>query len=148
MATPLTTDHVATDEVERERVVAAGGFITDDAKFGLRVNGLQVTRSLGDVGSPGTVATPSTTRIPLGKGNVLGVDVPPNAVSLVQYVVLASDGVWGGISVQALLDEIIQPEMRAAAAGEAILNAAEERADPNALDNLSVAVYCRVTKPV
>lgn len=72
----VTTPHSATDIVERTRAEDAGAFLSDDPKFGQRVNGihvswwlvcvvdveshsgLQVTRSLGDLESPGTTNLP------------------------------------------------------------------------------------------
>eukprot|EP00698_Gefionella_okellyi_P008695 TRINITY_DN2167_c0_g1_i8.p1 TRINITY_DN2167_c0_g1~~TRINITY_DN2167_c0_g1_i8.p1 ORF type:complete len:354 (+),score=80.78 TRINITY_DN2167_c0_g1_i8:180-1241(+) len=78
----LSVDHQAKDQPERERAEAAGAFTTDN-KWGLRVNGLLVTRSLGDLQCTGTICTPSVRSVVLEKNSTL---------------VVASDGLWGAMS--------------------------------------------------
>ena len=77
-----------------------GGFYTDDPKLGKRVNGLEVTRSLGDLANPPCICKPSVTS--------LVTDPPACAVcadrdlhigtqpihSADAFLIMASDGVW------------------------------------------------------
>ena len=147
---PLTTSHLASDPDEQQRAVDAGAFLTDDDRFGLRINGLQVTRSLGDVGSPGTVATPSTHTIALF--DLQAVDLqdvmdrilsssssspssPSSPISLVHFIVLGSDGVWDVVSIQHLVDDLLDPQLSADANAESILSAV-----PSPGDNLSIVI--------
>lgn len=80
-AIALTGDHTVANEEETARVEASGGFLTDDARFGKRANGLKVTRSLGDFGCYGTISDPGVTSLSLD----------PQAH---RWLVLASDGLW------------------------------------------------------
>ena len=85
-AKALTRDHKATDPVEKERVVKAGGFVRGKRVFGL----LAVTRSLGDFeyklhDTSGTViATPETYTEKLTQDH--------------KALILACDGLWDVLS--------------------------------------------------
>lgn len=76
----LTEDHTVANEIECARAIAQGGFLTDDARYGKRINGLQVTRSLGDFGSEGTSDAPAVASLALDGSEAL--------------LVCASDGLW------------------------------------------------------
>eukprot|EP00771_Trimastix_marina_P000877 gnl/Trimastix_PCT/1910.p1 GENE.gnl/Trimastix_PCT/1910~~gnl/Trimastix_PCT/1910.p1 ORF type:complete len:387 (+),score=111.45 gnl/Trimastix_PCT/1910:83-1243(+) len=76
---PLTRMHMATDIEEQKRAVAEGAMLTDN-DWGVRINGLQITRSLGDLESPQTSCVPHTVDLELAPSH--------------RWVVLASDGYW------------------------------------------------------
>ncbi|KNC54473.1 protein phosphatase 2c [Thecamonas trahens ATCC 50062] len=126
-ATVLTRPHTIDDEDEVARVVAAGGFVSDDARFGKRVNGLKVTRSLGDFGSDGTISTP----------HVASALVTPAS----HWLVVASDGLWDEVT-PAELGPLIGSATSPADAVSILHAAARAAADARdgVLDNISIAV--------
>jgi len=88
----LTTDHDPSLPVEKARITAAGGYVVDGRVFldadGTQL-GLAMSRSLGDrrLKAAGVVSTPTLqTR-----------DVKADA-----YVVLATDGIWQVLGVDAV----------------------------------------------
>jgi len=125
----LTVDHLPSLDVERKRIVAAGGRVaaSDDVQLGtlgeLRVwkgastmPGLTISRSIGDsvAKEVGVIATPYAQRIDFGKmqqaaGNKL--------------VVVASPGIWKVFSPKELLELLGKEKTVAAAADKAITEA-------------------------
>jgi protein phosphatase PTC1 len=91
----LTVDHVASDPAEVARVLAAGGFVSND-----RVNGqLEVTRSLGDqLMKAYVVATPHTSVTLL------------DADAHFKYLVLGCDGIWDVLDDQFVADTLRDPQ--------------------------------------
>ncbi|CAM9402078.1 unnamed protein product [Ectocarpus fasciculatus] len=100
VAARLSSDHRLSRPDERARVVASGGFVTND-----RINGvLAVSRSFGDVQhkegkSPGLTATPElrserviSSTLPSGGGVGGG--------GSMEFVILATDGLWDVIEDQ------------------------------------------------
>jgi protein phosphatase PTC1 len=89
----LTVDHVASDADEAARVVAAGGFVTND-----RVNGqLEVTRSIGDqLMKAYVVSTPHTSVSALSDQS--------------KYLVLGCDGIWDVLDDQFVADTLRDPQ--------------------------------------
>lgn len=79
-AVRLTPDHSAEDPNEVKRAEDAGGFYTEDAKLGKRVNGLEVTRSLGDLANPPCICVPAVSSRPIEAND--------------HFVIIASDGLW------------------------------------------------------
>ncbi|KAK2959100.1 putative Protein phosphatase 2C [Blattamonas nauphoetae] len=99
----LTRCHLATDPEERQRCKDAGADVTEDdgTPYGNRVNGMQVTRSIGDFMSEQTISTPDVKRIPLtpelAAGNRFDIKRHPTdqyAIPPPTWVVMGSDGLW------------------------------------------------------
>ncbi|CAN0206636.1 unnamed protein product [Ectocarpus sp. 4 AP-2014] len=101
VAARLSSDHRLSRPDERARVVASGGFVTND-----RINGvLAVSRSFGDVQhkegkSPGLTATPElrsehvvSSALPSGSGGRGG-------GGSMEFVILATDGLWDVVEDQ------------------------------------------------
>ncbi len=95
-AFPVTEDHKPESKKERQRIIKAGGYVSDN-----RVNGiLGVARSFGDfvfkTRSSKTAAEQVVTALP----DVFTVEIDQN----IDFMVLASDGVWDVMSNQEVVD--------------------------------------------
>ena len=91
----ITQDHTAAVQAEAARVLAAGGCIVPARDGSMRVGGvIEVTRSLGDrrLKPLGLSAVPEVHEVPLQEGD--------------DFVVLASDGVWGALSNACVLEKV------------------------------------------
>ncbi|KAK2962475.1 putative Protein phosphatase 2C [Blattamonas nauphoetae] len=99
----MTRCHLATDPEERQRCKDAGADVTDDtgSVYGNRVNGMQVTRSIGDFFSEQTISTPDIKQLSITPDLAAGTrfDIKTNdtdqyAIPPPSWVVLATDGFW------------------------------------------------------
>lgn len=100
IGTALTQDHNCENEIEKNRVIAAGARVEQllfegkhDGPFrlfkgSLPYPGITVTRSLGDVAAQriGVICEPSVTSFTLDES--------------IKYIILATDGLWDGISIE------------------------------------------------
>eukprot|EP00958_Prasinococcus_capsulatus_P001675 scaffold148_cov371-Prasinococcus_capsulatus_cf.AAC.19 len=113
---PLSEDHTADLERERQRVVEAGGQVKlFNRSWRVEPAGLQVTRAIGDFdckGTHGVVATPEICRRTL---------TPED-----EFVVMACDGVWDVMSEQEVVEMIYttvkEPSMCAKRLGVEAMN--------------------------
>jgi len=122
IATRLSVDHRAEDESEIARIVSAGG----NVEFGRLEGELQVSRGLGDFClEPGLTPEPHVAA--LGTGEV-------------DFVILASDGVWDRVedqeAVTLVAEAFIGGATPEAAAAELVAHAAEMRST----DDIGVVV--------
>ncbi len=97
-ALPLTVDHVASNEIERQRVESLGGFITEKGGT-LRVNGtLVLTRSIGDAHLAQYLSrTPHVISMTRDEVNEIchpGTMDPNDDLDMPCFIILASDGLW------------------------------------------------------
>ena len=91
---PLSFDHKPNQDVERNRVVAAGGFITE-AQGHFRINGnLNLSRSLGDLKyKQNPDCTPAQQMITANPDITEHVLAPED-----EFMIVACDGVWDVLS--------------------------------------------------
>lgn len=122
---PLSRDHVASNNEERQRVLSAGGDVkwqVDTWRIGQA--GLQVTRSIGD-----DDLKPAVTAEPEIMETILSVED--------EYIVMASDGLWDVISntdvVNIIRDTVKEP-------GMCSKRLATEAAERGSKDNITVIV--------
>ncbi|KAL6069744.1 mgpp2cl-1, protein phosphatase 2C-like protein 1 [Balamuthia mandrillaris] len=117
--TVLTYEHKASDESEASRVLAAGGFITQN-----RVNGiLAVTRSLGDCAMKAYVlGDPYTSELKLEPTDT--------------HLILACDGLWDVCNEQEAVELVKEEETPDAAAKKLLIHALKN----GSTDNISVMV--------
>jgi serine/threonine protein phosphatase PrpC len=100
----LSTDHKVTDEVERKRVLDAGGIVHNDKLFGM----LGVSRAIGDR----DFKTPGTENALIAEPQIVEHTVEP----LDDFVVLATDGIWDVMSntdVQNMVHDCIRKQQAA-----------------------------------
>jgi protein phosphatase 1L len=100
-AHPLTNDHRASREDERRRIESQGGFVVD-CRGTWRVQGsLAVSRGIGDGHlKPWVLAEPDTTTLPVDAD--------------CEFLVLASDGLWDKVPVDAQEAVDVAPPLCAA----------------------------------
>jgi serine/threonine protein phosphatase PrpC/tRNA A-37 threonylcarbamoyl transferase component Bud32 len=104
-AFPLSIDHSANMESERERIASQGGHISvHDGNWRVGNIGLAITRSIGDFDLKST----GISNIP----DVKSMDIDPSRDS---YLVIATDGVWDSMSgddiVSLISNTVKQPAM-------------------------------------
>ena len=95
-AIAMSTDHTPHLSRERERIEAAGGFVTYDHKTGryLTMHKLAMTRAIGDADlKPFVTSEPEVTRHELVEG---------------EFLILASDGIWDVVSNQDAVDHVVE----------------------------------------
>jgi protein phosphatase 1G len=93
-AVPLSEDHKPASARERERIVAAGGFLSDVAGV-CRVNGnLNLSRAIGDHRYKGNADLAPAAQIITAEPDVERVAITPED----RFLVLACDGVWDVMS--------------------------------------------------
>lgn len=102
---PLSIDHTANIESERERIASQGGHVSlHDGNWRVGDIGLAITRSIGDF----DLKTSGISNIP----DIKSIDIDPRRDS---YLVIATDGVWDSISgdeiVSMISDTVKQPAM-------------------------------------
>ena len=134
VALPLSRDHNPNAVVERERIVRAGGFVSEPPEPGLSARvwadaeltefGLAMSRSLGDfdlhdaLGGEGVIAEPEVAEYALAPG-------------CDEFIIVASDGVWEFLSssdaVRMCADHLVFADEPADAACRALIAEAANR---------------------
>lgn len=104
-AFPLSIDHTANMESERERIASQGGHVSlHDGNWRVGSIGLAITRSIGDFDLKAT----GISNIP----DIKSMDIDPTRDS---YLVIATDGVWDSMSgndiVSLISNTVKQPAM-------------------------------------
>ncbi|KAK9469781.1 phosphatase 2C-like domain-containing protein [Lipomyces arxii] len=95
-AKPLSYDHKPTNEGERARIEAAGGFVDSG-----RVNGnLALSRAIGDFDFKKSPDLPPEEQVVTAFPDVLEHEIGPDD----EFVVLACDGIWDCLSSQAVVE--------------------------------------------
>ncbi len=95
-AFPVTEDHKPMCEKERQRIYNAGGSVSDN-----RLNGiLSVSRAFGDFQFKADESRSKNDQLVTALPDVFTVDIDPN----IDFMVLASDGVWDVMSNQQVVD--------------------------------------------
>jgi protein phosphatase 1G len=121
-AVPLSEDHKPASARERERIVAAGGFLSDVAGV-CRVNGnLNLSRAIGDHRYKGNADLAPAAQIITAEPDVERVAITPED----RFLVLACDGVWDVMSneeVVAFVGEQLDAGASPTAAASALLDA-------------------------
>lgn len=107
LALQLTTDHVASDPIERERVALKGGSVSSSSGGLERVNGtLAITRSIGDASlAPMLSREPHVTS--MNREEILDFCGPMDS-EVPCFIVLASDGLWDVMTNQEAVDMVAQ----------------------------------------
>merc|ERR1712176_101522 len=96
----LSFDHKPTDETEKTRIQAAGGYL-EDTPGGARVNGnLNLSRAIGDLEYKKRSDLPPEQQIICSTPDVLTEQRTPED----EFVILACDGVWDVMSNQEACD--------------------------------------------
>lgn len=99
-AVPLSFDHKPSHLTERERVVAAGGFISDIGGV-CRVNGnLSLSRAIGDLRYKTNPELAPSAQIITAEPDIEQITLSPED----QYFVLACDGIWDVLTNQEVVD--------------------------------------------
>ncbi|EFJ28625.1 hypothetical protein SELMODRAFT_441116 [Selaginella moellendorffii] len=122
---PLSKDHLASDPIERTRVVNSGGSVqwqVDTWRVGSA--GLQVTRSIGDSDlKPAVTAEPDITVSSLSADD--------------EFLVMATDGLWDTVSNELAISLISDTVKDPAMCAKRLATAAVER---GSRDNITVIV--------
>jgi protein phosphatase 1G len=106
-AVPLSFDHKPSQERERARVHAAGGFIRE-AGGHHRINGnLNLSRSLGDLKYKQNRALPPAEQMITAQPDIISHTIGPED----EFVIVACDGIWDVMSSQAVID-FVRPRLR------------------------------------
>ncbi|GFH27620.1 PPM-type phosphatase domain-containing protein [Haematococcus lacustris] len=121
-AVALSEDHKPAQEVERSRIIAAGGFLSEIGGV-TRVNGnLNLSRAIGDLKYKSNVELEAKDQIITAQPDIMKVPLTPED----RFFVLACDGVWDVMSNQDVVDFIgskLDLGMSASAAACALLDA-------------------------
>ncbi|KAG0169302.1 Protein phosphatase 2C 2 [Apophysomyces sp. BC1034] len=97
-AVPLSEDHKPGDQLESQRIIAAGGFV----KFG-RVNGnLALSRAIGDFEFKKNASLPAEKQIVTCDPDIVEHRITEND----EFLVLACDGIWDCMTNQLVVDFI------------------------------------------
>eukprot|EP00891_Asterochloris_glomerata_P002141 jgi/Astpho2/2141/Aster-03135 len=103
-AVALSEDHKPASEVERSRIMAAGGFLSDIGGV-TRVNGnLNLSRAIGDLKYKGNRGLPAAEQIITAQPDVQHVTL----VEADQFFLLGCDGVWDVLSNQEACDFVLE----------------------------------------
>ncbi|KAF6255979.1 protein phosphatase 2C [Scenedesmus sp. NREL 46B-D3] len=101
-AVALSEDHKPAHETERNRILNAGGFLSEIGGV-CRVNGnLNLSRAIGDLKYKGNVELPAKDQIITAQPDVRRISLKPEDT----FFVLACDGVWDVMSNQECVDFI------------------------------------------
>eukprot|EP00798_Chlamydomonas_sp_ICE-L_P032326 gene32326-16898_t len=121
-AVALSEDHKPASEIERTRIIAAGGFLSDIGGV-CRVNGnLNLSRAIGDLKYKGNMDLPPKDQIITAEPDILKILLVPED----RFFVLACDGVWDVMTNQECVDFVSQrldQGMIPSAAASALLDA-------------------------
>jgi protein phosphatase 1G len=99
-AIALSEDHKPAQQIERDRIIRAGGFVSDIGGV-TRVNGnLNLSRAIGDLKYKGNTSLPPKDQIISAHPDVKKVTLTPKD----QFFVLACDGVWDVMTNQQVVD--------------------------------------------
>jgi protein phosphatase 1G len=99
-AVPLSQDHKPAAVTERERIIAAGGFVSEIGGI-CRVNGnLSLSRAIGDLRYKQNRDLHPSQQIVTATPDVHRVELTPED----QFIVLACDGIWDVMSNQQVVD--------------------------------------------
>ena len=91
---PLSFDHKPVDDIERNRIVAAGGFLTE-AQGHFRINGnLNLSRSLGDMKYKQNLEKSPAEQMLTANPDVTVHELTPED----EFMIVACDGVWDVLS--------------------------------------------------
>jgi len=103
-AIALSEDHKPAHEVERARIIAAGGFLSEIGGV-CRVNGnLNLSRAIGDLRYKGNMGLPPKDQIITAEPDVVKLTLTDED----RFFVLACDGVWDVMSNQDVVDFVEQ----------------------------------------
>lgn len=103
-AVALSEDHKPASEVERTRIIAAGGFLSEIGGV-CRVNGnLNLSRAIGDLKYKGNSDLPPKDQIITAEPDILKFTLVPED----RFFVLACDGIWDVMSNQECVDFVSQ----------------------------------------
>lgn len=95
-AKPMSFDHKPQNEGERNRIIAAGGFVESD-----RVNGnLALSRALGDFDFKKSATVPPEEQIVTALPDIIVHEISPDD----EFLVLACDGIWDFMDSQAVVE--------------------------------------------
>jgi protein phosphatase 1L len=123
-----TTDHKPDRADEKERIKNAGGFVYMHGVW--RVNGLAVSRSIGDRtakdGASHIIATPEYVQIQLNKDN--------------HFMIIASDGVWDVMSNDDALNLVKEQLQTTDDLGSIAQSLIDEAKNRKSGDNITVTV--------
>lgn len=142
-AVALSEDHKPAQEIERNRILNAGGFLSEIGGV-CRVNGnLNLSRAIGDLKYKGNVELPPKDQIITAQPDVRKVTLQPED----RFFLLACDGVWDVMTNQEAVDFIskkLEANMTPTEASCALLDACLA-ADPKAArgvgcDNMTAIV--------
>ena len=99
---PLSFDHKPVDDIERNRIVAAGGFLTE-AQGHFRINGnLNLSRSLGDMKYKQNLEKSPAEQILTANPDITVHELTPED----EFMIVACDGVWDVFTDQEAVDLI------------------------------------------
>jgi integrin-linked kinase-associated serine/threonine phosphatase 2C len=132
----LTEKHKPDNDREKERILAAGGFVFRHRIFGK----LAVSRSLGD----------SEYKMPKAKGDMVSWEPYLNKVSLTendQFLIIACDGLWEKLSYQEAVDFVAEHRKQGKNAQEICKLLAQKAFDMGSLDNISVIIVFLLWSP-
>lgn len=103
-AVALSEDHKPAHEIERTRIIAAGGFLSDIGGV-CRVNGnLNLSRAIGDLRYKCNTELPPKDQIITAQPDIRKFTLTPED----RFFVLACDGVWDVMSNQDVVDFVTQ----------------------------------------
>lgn len=93
----LSTDHKPQDDIEKNRVEAAGGFVNAMG----RINGnLNLSRSLGDLKYKQNKSLPPEAQIITAEPDLVKYDIQPDD----KFLILGCDGIWDCLTSQQACD--------------------------------------------
>uniref|UniRef100_A0A8D8ZHS1 Protein mahjong n=2 Tax=Cacopsylla melanoneura TaxID=428564 RepID=A0A8D8ZHS1_9HEMI len=136
-ALDLSEDHKPEDDVERARIVKAGGEVTPDG----RVNGgLNLSRALGDHSYKQTTSLPLSDQMITALPDVTVQTLQPDD----QFIIIACDGIWNSLSSQEVVDfvreRIDKPDKKLSAICEELFDkclAPDSLGDGTGCDNMT-----------
>ena len=121
-AVRLSVDHRADAPEEEERIINAGGMI----EFGRLEGELQVCRGLGDFElEPGLTPSPYIAEVP---------------VDGLEYILMASDGIWDALSDQEAVNTVSEALLGDATLQEAAVELVELSQEKGSRDDISLVI--------
>jgi len=103
-AVALSEDHKPANDIEKNRIIAAGGFLSDVGGV-CRVNGnLNLSRAIGDLRYKTNNELPAAAQIITAEPDIMKIQI----TSEDRFFVLACDGVWDVMSNQDVVDFVAQ----------------------------------------
>lgn len=101
-AIEMSFDHKPEDDIERERIINAGGKVTNDG----RVNGgLNLSRAIGDHVYKSNARLPLRDQMITALPDIKQITVDTNKD---QFIILACDGIWNYMSSQEVVDFVYE----------------------------------------